>query len=103
MIFNFAKKCDNCDLLRELLEAERASNKRLLDMLVRPLQPQIIEEPKELPEPIQPRVKSFRMQREIMEQASRQAAKILQDREREMQVNKLEKEVGLADDEAVSE
>jgi len=87
------KECNNCNVLKDLLEKERFEKRALLDRLLYVPEKNIQEEPKEEFKPITP-ARSLRIVRENLERESLRSAQLLKEKEKEMQeVEKLEKEL----------
>lgn len=94
------KQCDSCDILRSLLDDERIANEKLIKQVIelsdskKTLPPAVIEQ--EVPlEQIRKGPIPWRVQRQMLEENDRVAAKILKEKAEE--IAELEKELGVAD------
>lgn len=91
--------CHNCDTLRELLEAERADKRRILEELIAPkVVEKIVEvEKRAKQEPLRAHM-PWRVQQQLLEREDAATAAILKAREGTMKpVEEIEKELDLGE------
>jgi hypothetical protein len=96
------KQCKNCELVRELLEEERFTNKQLLNRIIEltAKEPEVADrlEPIKFEE-VKPRTVSWKVKRELLEQEDRARARALNELKEvnKLSIEDLEKELGVDD------
>ena len=86
--------CENCEMLRSLLEQERYNNRKLLDSLLEVVKPSVVaSERSEPPKPIMPKNIPWSVRQQMLEQESRITAQLL----KQKSIENLEEELGVSD------
>jgi len=95
------KPCDNCELLRSLLETEKYEKKQMLETILnlgKPTAPPITEQVEY--KPILPKHIPWNVRRQMLEQEDRVKAQLMRDKAKETaDIEKLEKELKLVPEE----
>ena len=86
--------CESCEILRMQLAESNAERKELLHRLLDKDKPEPPPLESEAPQSITPNFVPWRVRQQMLEQEDRQRAKLT--RERELEIEKLEKEVGIS-------
>lgn len=90
-------RCESCEMLRSLLNAEMHERKVILEQLLDLTKPHSPPPMIQNEEPIntEPKIMPWRVRQQMLEEADRTKARILRDKQKE--ISELEQEVGIAD------
>lgn len=87
--------CASCEVLREALTVSERERRELLQRLLAPPTPIPVELEKEELTPITPKFIPWRVRQQMLEQEDQQKAKLMRDKQKE--IDDLEKETGIKD------
>lgn len=84
------RRCQFCDELKLILSQEKQEKRKLLDFIIN-TEDNEKEVPKEVPQPIMPKVRPWHIQRELLEAEDRKRAQLIRETE-ELEKELLNKE-----------
>jgi hypothetical protein len=87
--------CLTCEVLRDQLDKSEGERKELLARLLEKDKPELVTQSADEPRAITPQFTPWRVRQQMLEQEDRKKAQLMRDRQKE--IYKLEKELGVKD------
>ena len=89
-------RCETCEVLREQLHRSEAERREILTRLLDKDRPEPLITEKEEHVTIQPQFIPWRVRQQMLEAEDRKQVQLLKEKEKEIEISKLEKELGVS-------